>query len=251
LVIRTGETDLHSGGYGAVVPNAAKITADIAAAMHRDDGTVAVPGFYDDVIPLSASDRAEIAANAPSEAALLSEARVGTLWGEPGYSPEERRSSRPTLDINGYWSGFQGVGTKTVTPCLGHLKITCRLVPDQDPDRIARSIADHAQKLAPKGVSVEPIYFERNGRGYAVPRDNRFLARMEQVLAQEYGKDARVVRVGGSVPITAMFKEVLCLDTITLGFFLPDANLHAPNEWFRLQDFRRARSVYAAFLSGW
>ena len=251
LSVRTGESDLHSGGYGAFVPNAAQVMAQIAAAMHHDDGRVAVPGFYDDVRPLADADRAEIARMAPSDDALLRETTVRALWGEAGYTPEERRSARPTLDINGYWSGFQGAGTKTVTPCVGQIKITCRLVPDQDPDTITRQIADYAQSLAPDGVTVEPRFIERNGRGYAIPRDNPFLKRLGEVLEEAYGTHARLVRVGGSVPITAMFKQLLCLDTITLGFLLPDANLHAPNEWFRLDDFYRARSVYTTFLSGW
>ncbi|HEX3303280.1 MAG TPA: dipeptidase [Thermomicrobiales bacterium] len=251
LIIRTGSTDLHSGGYGAVVPNAAQVLAQVAASMHDDHGRVAVPGFYDGVVELSDADRAEIAAMAPSDDALRRETSVKALWGEPGYTPEERRSARPTLDINGYWSGFQGAGGKTVTPCLGHIKITCRLVPDQDPDRIAKLIAAHAQSVVPAGVTVEPRFSERNGRGYAISRDNPFLARLGEVLEAEYGTPARVVRVGGSVPITAMFRQLLRRETITLGFLLPASNVHAPNEWFRISDLNRARSVYASFLSGW
>jgi acetylornithine deacetylase/succinyl-diaminopimelate desuccinylase-like protein len=212
---------------------------------------VAVPGFYDDVVELSPEARAEIAQMAPTNEQLIAETGVTALWGESGYTPEERRSARPTLDINGYWSGFQGAGLKTVTPCEGQIKITCRLVPKQDPDRIARLIAEHAANVAPTGVTVSPRFFERNGRGYALPRDNRFLIRLGHVLEAEYGKPARTIRVGGSVPITAMFKQILGLETISLGFLLPDANLHAPNEWFRLHDFNRARRVYASYLSGW
>jgi acetylornithine deacetylase/succinyl-diaminopimelate desuccinylase-like protein len=251
LVVRTGETDLHSGGYGAAVPNAARVVAEIAASLHDDDGRVAVPGFYDDVVPITGADRAEIADIAPADEDLMREAQVARLWGEPGYTPEERRSARPILDINGYWSGFQGDGVKTVTPCLGQIKITCRLVPDQEPGTIAELIAAHAQSVAPAGVTVEPRFYERTGQPYAVPRDNLFLSRLAEVLAAEYGKPARVVRVGGSVPITAMFKEILCLETVTLGFLMPNANIHAPNEWFRLADFKRARAVYATYLSGW
>ena len=251
LHICTGETDLHSGGYGAVAPNAAQVMARIAASLHDENGRVAVPGFYDDVVELSAGDRSEIAGMAPSDETLIAETGVKALWGEAGYTPEERRSARPTLDINGYWSGFQGVGLKTVTPCESKIKITARLVPDQDPDRITRLIADHAMTIAPAGVTVSPRFFERNGKGYSLPRDNRFLLRLGKVLETEYGKPARVIRLGGSVPITAMFKQILGLETISLGFLLPDANLHAPNEWYRLRDFNRARRVYASFLSGW
>lgn len=249
LHVRTARTDLHSGGYGAFVPNAVQVLAAIGAQLHDADGRVAVPGFYDGVISLSDADRAEIAAMAPTDTALLGETGVSTLWGEAGFTPEERRSARPTLDINGIWGGFQGHGSKTVTPAEAHMKITCRLVPNQDPNRISRIIAEYAESLAPNGVTVTPRFFERNGRGYAVPRDNWFLAQLAEVLEAEYGQPARVVRVGGSVPITSMFKEQLGLETISLGFLLPDANLHAPNEWFRLHDFDRARRVYVQYLA--
>lgn len=251
LHVRTARTDLHSGGYGSTVPNAAQVLATIGAHLHHPDGRVAVPGFYDDVFALSDADRAEILSMAPTNQALLAETKVAVLRGEAGFTPEERRSARPTLDINGIWSGFQGYGSKTVTPAEAHMKITCRLVPNQNPDRIARIIAEFAQSRAPEGVSVNPTFFERNGRGYAIPRDNPFLLRLGEVLETEYGRPARVVRVGGSVPITAMFKELLGLETVSLGFLLPDANLHAPNEWFRLHDFDRARRVYAAYLGSW
>lgn len=251
LYVRSGTTDLHSGGYGAVVPNAAQITARIAASMHDDQGRVAIPAFYEDVVELTPADRVEIGLMSSADETLLRETGVISLTGEAGFTPEERRSARPTLDINGYWSGFQGTGMKTVTPAEGHIKITCRLVPDQDPDTITRLIADYASGLVPSGVSVRVRFFERSCRGYAVPRDNPFLIRLGEVLEVEYGKPARVIRVGGSVPVTAMFRQILGLDTVSLGFLLPDANLHAPNEWFRLHDFYRARRVYASYLSGW
>jgi acetylornithine deacetylase/succinyl-diaminopimelate desuccinylase-like protein len=131
------------------------------------------------------------------------------------------------------------------------MKITCRLVPGQEPDRIGRLIAEYAASLVPPGVRVEPTFSARNGRGYAIPRDNPFLLRLGEILEDAYDKPARVIRVGGSVPITAMFKELLGLETISLGFLMPNANLHAPNEWLRLSDFARAREVYARFLSSW
>ncbi len=251
LTFVTAEGDLHSGGYGAAVPNAAQVMMQVAGQLHTDDGKVAVPGFYDGVGELSEEDRAEIAESALPDEALLAETGTKVTWGEPGYTPEERRSSRPTLDINGFWSGFQGDGSKTVTPARATMKITCRLVPGQEPDRIARIIADYAASLVPAGVRVEPKLYARNGKGYAIPRDNPFLLRLTDVLEDSYDKPVRVVRVGGSVPITAMFKEVLGLETISLGFLMPNANLHAPNEWLRLDDFARARYVYVQYLSSW
>ena len=251
LTFITAQSDLHSGEFGASVPNAAQVMTAVASRFHSDDGKVLVPGFYDGVSDLFDADRAEIAEAALSDEALFAEAGVSVTWGEPGYTPEERRSARPTLDFNGYWSGFQGEGSKTVTPARATMKITCRLVPGQEPDRIARLIAEYAASLVPPGVRVEPAFSARNGRGYAIPRGNPFLLRLGEVLEDAYDKPARVIRVGGSVPITAMFKELLGLETISLGFLMPNANLHAPNEWLRLSDFARAREVYARFLSSW
>ena len=185
---------------------------------------------------------------------LLRIPSVGTepeLRGEAGYTPEQRRSVRPTPDINRYWSGFEATGVNTVRPFPGHLMITCRLVPNQDPKEIPGRIADCAQSVLAAGVMVEPRCFERNGRGYAVPRESASLDGFGAVRDAGYGKPARVVRGGASVPVTAMFREVLCLDSISPGFLLPVANLYAPNEWVRLEDFNQAQRVYASFLSGW
>jgi len=225
--------------------------AQVIARLHSDDGKVLVPGFYDGVSTLTDTDREELAQAALPDDVLFQETGAHTLWGEPGYTSEERRGTRPTLDINGMWSGFQGEGSKTVTPARATMKITCRLVPGQEPDRIAHLIADYATTLVPAGVKVEPTFYARNGKGYAIPRDNPFLIRLGEVLEDAYDKPARVLRVGGSVPITAMFKDELGLETISLGFLMPNANLHAPNEWLRLSDFAKARMVYVQYLSSW
>ena len=178
----------------------------------------------------------------------MEEAGVSALWGEPGYTALEREGARPTIDFNGLWGGFQGEGTKTVTPCEAHLKITARLVPNQDPARIAELIRQHALAHAPAGAEISFSASEHGAHAYAVPRDNQFLVTARAVLEEQYGTPPVIVRSGGSVPITSTFREVLGLDTVTIGFGLPGSKVHAPNEWFREEDFDRARTVYAAYL---
>ena len=152
--LRTSSTDLHSGMYGATVPNALQALAKLAYSFHDADGRVAIEGFYDDVVELSPEERAELAAHPQSEAELLEEAGVSAAWGEPGYSAKERQGARPTIDFNGIWGGFQGEGTKTVTPAEAHLKVTSRLVPNQDPAKISELIKKHALTHAPEGATV-------------------------------------------------------------------------------------------------
>jgi acetylornithine deacetylase/succinyl-diaminopimelate desuccinylase-like protein len=156
--------------------------------------------------------------------------------------------ARPTIDFNGLWGGFQGEGSKTVTPCEAHLKITSRLVPDQDPATVHEMIKKHALKHAPAGAEVTFVASEWGAPAYLIPRDNILQATAERVLTEQYGSKPLIVRSGGSVPITATFKSILGLETVTIGFGLPGSHIHAPNEWFREADFDRARAVYAAYL---
>lgn len=246
--LRTSSTDLHSGMYGATVPNALQAMVTLAASFHHPDGRVAIEGFYDDVVELTTSERAELAQNPQTERALLDEAGVAHAWGEPGYTFLERMGARPTIDFNGLWGGFQGEGSKTVTPCEAHLKITSRLVARQDPEKIAEAIRQHAILHAPPGAEISFEQSEWGAAAYSTPRDNPLQVVAEQVLTEQYGKAPTIVRSGGSVPITSTFKDVLGLETVTIGFGLPGSQVHAPNEWFREADFDRARSVYAAYL---
>jgi acetylornithine deacetylase/succinyl-diaminopimelate desuccinylase-like protein len=246
--VRTAATDLHSGGYGAAVPNAAQVVAHLAGSFHDSDGRVLVEGFYDDVVDLDEADRVEFAASAISDEALKAEAGVSTLWGESGYTAHERRGGRPTIDINGIWSGFQGAGVKTVTPCLAHLKVTSRLVANQDNAKIAESIQAHARKHAPPGAEISFSDLEEGSKPYLSPRDFVGERAAHQVLLDHYGREPQIARTGGSVPILARFKEFLGIDTVTIGFGLPGSQAHAPNEWYLASQFDRARSIYAAFF---
>ncbi|MCC6703606.1 MAG: M20/M25/M40 family metallo-hydrolase, partial [Thermomicrobiales bacterium] len=153
--IKTGRSDLHSGMYGAAVPNANQILASLAASFHTPDGKVAIAGFYDDVIELTDEEKAEVAHAAAISGDVLEMSGAYTYWGEAGYTPAERAGARPTLDINGMWGGFTGEGAKTVTPNEAHLKLTCRLVANQDPDKIRDLIIDHIGKHVPPGIEWE------------------------------------------------------------------------------------------------
>jgi acetylornithine deacetylase/succinyl-diaminopimelate desuccinylase-like protein len=241
LDLSVGSSDMHSGQYGAAVPNALRAMAELAASFHTADGRVAVDGFYDEVVDLTPAEREEIALVNQSDEELKEEAGVYALWGEAGYTPVERQFARPTLDFNGMWGGWQGEGVKTVTPCEAHLKITCRLVPDQDPARIVDLIRAHVAAHTPAG-SEGPGRAERVGcAGLRGPADNPFLLTAERVMADVYGSRPLVVRSGGSVPITEVFRSILGLDTVTIGFGCRGARSTRPNEWFRMEDLAKAR----------
>lgn len=246
--LRTGETDLHSGSYGAAVPNAVQTLVQLASTFHNADGSVAVEGFYDTVRPLSPTERAEIAEVPFDETEFMAEAGVRTTWGEPGYSVTERRWARPTLDFNGIWGGFEGAGTKTVTPCEAHLKITCRLVVDQEPAEIVQLLQRHVERHCPPGVTASVKVEKTGARPYVVNRDRPAMRVASEVLTGLYDKAPWIVRSGGSVPITEVFQRELGVDTVTIGFGLPGSRVHAPNEWFRVDDFDRAREVYASYF---
>jgi acetylornithine deacetylase/succinyl-diaminopimelate desuccinylase-like protein len=246
--LNIGSTDLHSGGYGAAVPNAVQAMVKLAGTFHDERGRVLVDGFYDDVVELSESDRAELKISAISDAALMAEAGVRATWGEPGYTAHERRAGRPTIDFNGIWGGFQGAGVKTVTPCQAHLKVTSRLVANQDNARIADLIKTHALAHAPEGAEVSFSELEEGSKPYLSPRGFIGEVAAGRVLTEYYGAPPQIARTGGSVPILARFKDILGIDTVTIGFGLPGSKAHAPNEWYLESQFDRARSVYAAFF---
>ena len=245
----TSSTDLHSGKYGAAVPNAVQALVQLAASFHTPDGRVAVEGFYDDVRALSPDERAEIATYPQSDEAFIAEAGVDGLWGEPGYTALERRGSRPTVDFNGIYGGFQGEGTKTVTPARAHLKVTCRLVAHQDPKHIQDLLVSHVKKHAPVRVTAT---VQRLGEGafpYEIRPDHPALDVQRAVLREVIGVEPFVSRAGGSVPILETLQRELGVDVVTLGFGLPGRRNHAPNENYHVSQFAVAHRVYASFLA--
>ncbi|MDI9259570.1 dipeptidase [Alicyclobacillus sendaiensis] len=234
--VRTAASDLHSGLYGGAVPNAAQAVAQIVASFHRPDGTVAVEGFYDRVRPLTEAEREEFAKLGHDEDELKRSLDLADLWGEPGYTALERMCARPTLEVNGIWGGFQGEGTKTVIPCEAHVKITCRLVPDQDPQEILDLVERHVQKHAPKGARVTFVR-QDGGKPYVAPYDHPALQLAAQAYEHAYGQKAVFTRMGGSIPVVETFSTLLHIPIVMMGFSLNDENFHAPNEHFSLDNF--------------
>lgn len=246
--LKTANTDMHSGGYGAYVPNAVQQLVQLASTFHDADGRVLVDGFYDRVLELTQAERKEMALLPISEEGLRKELDLVGFFGEPEYTLRERHWARPTLDINGFWGGYQGEGSKTVTPAEAHLKITCRLVPDQDPTEIQQLVASHVKKHCPPGATADVVLTGGNSRPYAVNRDNPVFAAVRETLAELYGNEPLIVRTGGTVPATGIFQDHLGLDTITMAWGATNSNAHAPNEWYRISDFLRGRHGYARLL---
>lgn len=240
--------DLHSGLYGGAVANPLHALAELVASLHTPEGKVAVAGFYDDVVTPSPEDREEIAAVPFDEAAYKAEIGLDELFGEPGYSTLERVWARPTLDVNGLWGGFQGENLKTVLAREGHAKISCRLVPNQDPAKIIELIEAHLAKHAPKGVKVTPRRVEGMVGAYKIPADHPGNQAARAVLREMYGREPYYIRMGGSVPICEVFLRELGAYAIPFGFGLDDERVHAPDEFYRLASFAKGQVAYCKIL---
>jgi acetylornithine deacetylase/succinyl-diaminopimelate desuccinylase-like protein len=232
-------TDLHSGIYGGAVANPLQVLAQLLASLHGPDGRVRVPGFYDTVVELSEAERKQFAAHYADEAELAERLGVGAFVGEEGYSAGERMSIRPTLEINGLFGGFQGEGVKTVIPAEAHAKISCRLVPDQDPDDIVRRIADHLHQTCPPYMQLE-TRVGHGGRPWACDPSAPVLQAAKRALEAAFGRPVAFVRMGGSIPIMNVFTAVLQAPIVLMGFAAPDDNAHAPNENFPLDTYELA-----------
>ncbi|BAL98948.1 peptidase M20 family protein [Caldilinea aerophila DSM 14535 = NBRC 104270] len=240
--------DVHSGLYGGVIQNPIHALAAILASMRSSDGRILVEGFYDDVVPLSEADRAELARVPYDEEEVRRKLNIDAFFGEPGYTPLERAWTRPTLEINGIWGGFQGEGVKTVLPSEAHAKITCRLVANQRPERIAQLVKAHVERHTPPGVRVKTTILENGALPYLMPADHPGNLAARDVLVEEYGKEPFLARSGGSIPVTAMFLESLGAYTVSFGFALNDERQHSPNEFFRLANFQRGQRAYCKLL---
>jgi len=229
--------DLHSGGYGGAVQNPANALAKIIAALKADDGTVLVPGFYDDVLPISQQERFEISCLPFDEEDFRKLTGVPALVaGEPGFSVLECMGVRPTLDVNGIWGGFTGEGSKTIIPAHAHAKVSCRLVPDQDGNKLFAAFRDYVKAVAPKGVIVE---VQDLGTAKPLRTDtNHPVARAAaRALEATFGQAPVYIRSGGSIPVASIFDSLLGLPVIMVGFTNPDDNAHAPNETMVLLNY--------------
>lgn len=240
--------DVHSGLYGGAIQNPIHALAAILASMRSPEGKILVEGFYDDVSPLSATDRADIGRVPYDEESVRQKLDIDAFFGEPGYTTLERSWGRPTLEVNGIWGGFQGAGVKTVLPSEAHAKITCRLVANQNPDKIAQLLMAHVERHTPPGVRVTTALKENGAMPYLMAGDHPGNLAARDILVEEYGKEPFLARSGGSIPVTAMFLESLGVFTVSFGFALNDERQHSPNEFFRLANFVRGQRAYCKLL---
>ena len=246
--VHGASTDLHSGLHGGRIQNPIHALTQILSSLRRADGTVAVEGFYDDVAALTPEARAAVARVPFDRDEYLREVGLKEEFGEPGFTNRERGWVRPTLEMNGIWGGFQEDGIKTVLPNAAHAKITCRLVADQDPERIINLLEEHIAQQAPPGVRVEVKPLSIRGRPYSIAADHWGNRAAAAVLTEFYGREPYQTRSGGSIPITGVFQEQLGIDTIGFAFGIEDENFHAPDEFFRLASFRRSQKAYVRLL---
>ena len=228
--------DLHSGSFGGAVANPIETLAKIIAKLKDDKGRATIPGFYDQVLPLTEVERLNFAKLPYNEKEYMAEIGVPALTGEEGYSTMERTWVRPTMELNGMVGGFTGEGAKTVIPSYASAKISMRLVPEQDPEEIAGSFEAYVKKLCPPSVKME-IIRHHGGQPYHIPLDSPVIKLTINALKRGFGKDPVFVREGGSIPIVASFKKILGVDTVLLPLGLPDENTHSPNESFYLPNF--------------
>lgn len=246
--VKGPEGDLHSGVYGGSVANPATAAARMVAGLHQDDGKVAVEGFYDDVIPLEDWER-EAWAKVPgaSDADFLKTTKAPASFGEPGYTTAERLWGRPTVEVNGIGGGYQGEGSKTVLPAEAMFKLSCRLVPGQDPAKVQDQVIAHLEKNAPTGITIE-IEKGHSGKAYHNDPHSVFSKAARRALATGFGKEPVLIREGGSIPIIQDMKEILGADSLMLGLALPDCQIHAPNENFSVANFEGGIEMSRALL---
>lgn len=228
--------DLHSGSYGGMVQNPLNAVGKIIAKLQDEDGVIQIPGFYDDVIPLTDADRKEFASIGNHDEDMKKELGAADLWGEKGYTSLERNGGRPSLDVNGIWGGFSGEGAKTVIPTHGGFKVSARLVANQKPEKIAKLFEDYVNKICPPGVTVKSQY-HHGGEPVLVTTDNDFIRQAVCAFETTFGKRPILLREGASIPITATFVKELNAVPVIVGYSLPDDALHSPNEKMELDLF--------------
>jgi acetylornithine deacetylase/succinyl-diaminopimelate desuccinylase-like protein len=242
----TGPTvDLHSGQYGGIVENPANALAHLIAALKGPDGRIRIPHFYDDVATLTDDERDALAALPFDEDALRDHIGVPALVGEVGYSTLERKGTRPTLDVDGIWGGFQGEGPKTIIPAHAHAKVSCRLVPNQDPQKIFDLLRDYVLSIAPPGVRVDVSNLGL-GKPSLTPMDHPATQAASRAIESAFGRAPLYSREGGSIPVCDSFETILGLPVVLAGFVNEDSNAHAPNESLVMDNYDRGiRAIVA------
>ena len=238
--------DLHSGLYGGAVANPINILTKMIASLHDENNHITIPGFYDDVEELTKEERAEMA-KAPFSLDNYKKALdIEDVYGETGYTTNERTSIRPTLDVNGIWGGYTGEGAKTVIASKAHAKISMRLVPQQDWNKITEQFKNHFESIAPKSVKVKVIP-HHGGQGYVTPIDNIGYQAASKAYNDSFGKTPIPQRSGGSIPIVALFEQELKSKTILMGFGLDSDAIHSPNEHFGIFNFLKGIETIPLF----
>jgi acetylornithine deacetylase/succinyl-diaminopimelate desuccinylase-like protein len=244
--LRGSSTDLHSGSFGGAVANPGFVLAQMIAQMKDRGGHIKSPGFYDDVVALSEEERQAWAGLPFNEKQYRKDFGIPKVTGESGYSTLERTWARPTLEVNGMLSGFTGEGAKTVLPAVAMAKISMRLVPNQDPNKIADLFEDFVRKLAPKTVELK-ITRMQGGKAWMASFDNQYIQAASRAIERGFGRKPVFTREGGSIPVVSTFQEELGVPSVLFGVGLPDENAHAPNEKLDLGNFHGG-IVASAFL---
>jgi acetylornithine deacetylase/succinyl-diaminopimelate desuccinylase-like protein len=236
--------DLHSGVFGGAVANPAMALCQLLGQLRNKSGRVTIPGFYDDIVPLSKFERRQAALYPLKDATLKKLLGAPELFGERGFTATEQRSARPTFEINGLTSGYQGEGSKTIVPAWASAKITCRLVPNQDPAHVRKIVCDHLKKICPPTVRLE-IEAGHGAEAYLVSPESPNARAALRALKSAFGCEPILMREGGSIPIVNQFKKILGAESLLLGLGLPDDNAHSPNEKFNLECFAKGQLMSA------
>lgn len=239
--------DLHSGLYGGCVANPINILTKMIASLHDENNHITIPGFYADVIELSLEERAEMAKAPYNEENYKKALDIDAVYGEAGYTTPERGSIRPTLDVNGIWGGYTGEGAKTVIASKAHAKISMRLVPDQEPEKITQLFKNHFESIAPAGVKVV-VNPHHGGEPVVTPIDSIAYKSAAKAYEETFGKTPIPVRSGGSIPIIALFEQELGLKTVMMGFGLDSDAIHSPNEHYGLFNFYKGIETIPYFF---
>jgi acetylornithine deacetylase/succinyl-diaminopimelate desuccinylase-like protein len=247
LEVEGPKDDLHSGFYGGATHNPALALVEIISKLYNSDNTIAVPGFYDDVVQLTSKEREMIAKNSLTEAEFKKATGVPGVWGDKNFTLRERVSARPTLDINGLWSGYSGPGPKTIIPAKAGAKLSSRLVANQNPDKIYSLLKKHIESITPPTVKVK-VSLVTKGRPALIPFDLPEMQAASRAYAKAWGHEPLFTRGGGSIPIVADICDMMKIPVVMMGYGLDSDGLHAANEHYSIEMFHRGIETAIVYL---